>query len=197
MKHSILFLSLLCTTLVLSSCNSSKKEKQTETAQSEVVTAYSVDDLLSQADSLVGQSISVEGVCTHICAHGGKKIFLMGTDDTKTIRVEATDQTGAFAQECVNSVVTATGKLVEQRIDEAYLAQWEADVKAGTDEKHGDDEEAAGCTAEQKAQNETAVNTIDARIANFRTRIAQQKEETGKDYLSFFHIEAQNYTIAE
>ena len=48
-----------------------------------------VDNLLADAEKLTGGKVTVEGVCTHICRHGGRKIFLMGTDDTQVIRIEA------------------------------------------------------------------------------------------------------------
>ena len=85
----------------------------------------SVDDLLARADSLVGQQVNFQGVCTHTCKHGATKMFMMGSDDTKTIRVEA-GKLGAFDTKCINSMVEVTGTLVEQRIDEAYLQNWEA-----------------------------------------------------------------------
>ena len=54
-------------------------------------------------------------------------MFMMGSDDTKTIRVEA-GELGSFDTKCVNSMVEVTGKLVEQRVDEAYLQKWEAQL---------------------------------------------------------------------
>lgn len=83
-----------------------------------------VDNLLADAEKLTGGKVTVEGVCTHICRHGGRKIFLMGTDDTQVIRIEAGEKIGSFKPECVNNVVRVTGTLVEDRIDEAYLAEW-------------------------------------------------------------------------
>ena len=53
----------------------------------------------------------------------------MGSDDTQTIRVEG-GSVGKFDQKCVNSIVRVTGDLKEQRIDEAYLQNWEAQLKA-------------------------------------------------------------------
>ena len=56
----------------------------------------------------------------------------MGSDDTQTIRVEAGEKIGSFKQETVNNIVRVKGKLVEDRIDEAYLAQWEEMLKSQT-----------------------------------------------------------------
>ena len=115
----------------------------------------------------------------------------MGSDDNNTIRIESGDL-GAFDQKCVNSVVRVKGTLVESRIDEAYLKNWEDTEKAKTAEKHGEDE--GGCSTEKKARGETGNSTLE-RIESFRNRILAQKEKTGKDYLSFYHIDATNYEI--
>lgn len=56
----------------------------------------------------------------------------MGSDDTKTIRVEA-GPLGSFDTRCVNAIVTVAGTLKEQRVDEAYLQNWESRLKAQTE----------------------------------------------------------------
>ena len=152
-----------------------------------------VDSLLSDADALVGKEVTIEGVCTHTCKHGATKIFLMGSDDTQTIRVEA-GKLGSFSSKCVNAIVRVKGILKEQRVDEAYLQNWEAQLKAQAQEKHGDSE--AGCDSEMKARGEKA-NTAEGRIADFRKKIAARKIKTGKDYLSFYYMEANSYEIQE
>lgn len=45
------------------------------------------------------------GGYARICRHGGRKIFLMGTDDTQVIRIEAGEKIGTFKPECVNNLV--------------------------------------------------------------------------------------------
>ena len=113
-----------------------------------------VDNLLADAEKLTGGKVTVEGVCTHICRHGGRKIFLMGTDDTQVIRIEAGEKIGSFKPECVNNVVRVTGTLVEDRIDEAYLAEWELRLKDQIARQHGEGEAGPrriGCQQHRKA----------------------------------------------
>ena len=117
----------------------------------------------------------------------------MGSDDTQTIRIEA-GELGQFSPDCVNSIVEVNGMLKEQRIDENYLVQWEEQAKAQTGEKHGTGE--AGCSTEKKARGETG-NTTEERIADFRKKIVERKAKTGKDYLSFYFVEAESYKILE
>lgn len=187
---------ILATALLMVACggNTSNKSKGEEAqAQGEVVAAMEIDALLASAEKLVGQEVAIEGICTHICSHGGRKIFLMGSDDAKTIRIES-GKLGAFDQKCVNSIVKVKGMLKEERIDEAYLKNWEELEAANAAEEHGDGE--GGCSTEKAARGETG-NTTEERIADFRARIAERKEATGKEYLSFYFVEATAYEVLE
>lgn len=180
--------------LLLNSCGGQSNQKKTDAVSpktEEVGKGIGVDDLLQNADKYVNGSVTVEAICTHICKHGGRKIFLMGSDDTQTIRVEGAKM-GNFKQECVNSIVEVKGIMCEERIDEQYLKSWEERLKAQIVDKHGTGEE--GCDTEKKARGETG-NTEEDRIADFRAKIAARKADSGKDYLSFYYIEAQSYEI--
>ena len=190
----LLFASMAIFALTFSACSGNSKPNDNDAATEQAVAStVTVDDILAQADSLVEQPITFQGVCTHTCKHGATKMFLMGSDDTQTIRVEA-GELGSFDTKCVNAMVEVTGILKEQRIDEAYLQNWEAQLKAQTAQQHGDSE--AGCDSEKKARGETG-DTPAQRIADFRSKIEKRKAESGKDYLSFYYVEAQSYDIKE
>ena len=193
--------------MMLSSCGN-KKAQQTEAEASDALT---IDQVLAQAESLTDQQVTIEGVCTHTCKHGATKIFLMGSDNTQLIRCEAASL-GSFSKECVHSVVRVTGYVRETRMDEAYLQNWRerymeamvAQNQAETAAQNGgeplDEEQveqatqATGCATESAARGEQG-NTIDEKIENYRQQIAARKEAEGKEYLSFFHIEATSYEI--
>ena len=182
---------MIAACLVLVSCGGGKKQQAAE----EAVVAMSIDDVMAKASGLVEQEVTIEGVCTHTCSHGAKKMFLVGSDDTKTLRIEA-GELGAFDAKVVNNVVTVKGIIKEERIDEAYLVDWETRLKNQTEEKHGNEEGEGGCDTEKNARGETA-NTAEGRIADFRAKIAAEKEATGKEYLSFYHVVATSYEINE
>lgn len=187
---------ILAAAMVMVACggNTSKKSNSDEAqAEESAAAVMDVDTILADAEQIVGQEVELEGICTHICSHGGRKIFLMGSDDTKTIRIES-GELGAFDQKCVNSIVKVKGMLKEERIDEAYLKQWEELNAANAAEEHGDGE--GGCSTEKAARGETG-NTVEERIAGFRARIAERKEATGKEYLSFYFVEATGYEVVE
>ena len=191
-KKLTIAIDIVAMTFIGTSCGNKQQKSASEaTTEQSASSALEIDSLLANAESLAGQEVTIEGVCTHTCKHGAKKIFLMGSDDTQVIRVEA-GTLGAFDPKCVNSIVRVTGTLKEQRIDEAYLQNWEAQLKAQAAEKHGTGE--AGCDSEKKARGETA-NSPEARIADFRAKIADRKAETGKEYLSFYFMEADSYEV--
>lgn len=190
MKKTNLFLSLLLIVTLFANCTGNKKTADSDVAEQ---SALMVDDILAVAEQEAGKKVVVEGLCTHVCSHGGKKLFLMGSDDSKTIRVESNDDLGAFKTECTNSMVRVKGELKEERIDEAYLVNWENALAEGTAEEHGEDGE--GCETEQKAQGQTEVSGETERIADFRKRIAARNQSEGKNYLSFYYIAASEYAI--
>ena len=178
-KKLTIAIAIVAMTFIGTSCGNKQQKSASEaTTEQSASSALEIDSLLANAESLAGQEVTIEGVCTHTCKHGAKKIFLMGSDDTHVIRVEA-GTLGAFDPKCVNSIVRVTGTLKEQ-------------LKAQAAEKHGTGE--AGCDSEKKARGETA-NSPEARIADFRAKIADRKAETGKEYLSFYFMEADSYEV--
>ena len=179
-------------TFAFASCgNSQKTAEQAPVEETSEVTAMEIDDVLAQADSLVNQEITFQGVCTHACKHGATKIFMMGSDDTKTIRVQA-GELGAFDTKCVSSLVEVTGKLLENRIDEAAIVKMEETYKANTAKQHGDSK--AGCDSEKKALGVKG-NTFEEKMADMRAKIASNKEKYGKEYISDYYVVATKYAI--
>lgn len=184
---SILFPLFAVVALAMASCGG----KQQAEAQPEEVAVFTVDQVVAQAPELVDSVIDIEGVCSHTCKHGATKMFLIG--DSTTLRIEA-GELGAFDTKVINNLVNVKGKVCEDRIDEAYLAQLEEQIKANAAEKHGESE--AGCSHDNAANNVTA-NTAEGQIAEMRAQIAKRTEEEGKPYLSRFYVLAQSYEIVE
>lgn len=195
MKRNLILLgAFLC--LTFSSCNSNQKANEAK-AETEITkdSILQVNTLLTEGDKYAGKAVVVEGLCTHICKHGGGKMFLMGNTENDVIRIESSDETGKFPPEVVNTLVKVQGTLIEERIDEPYLQKWEEEIKAEM-AKHGESE--GGCATEKAARQEAAdANTPESRIADYRKRIAERNEKEGKDYLSFYHVLANKYEIME
>lgn len=108
-------------------------------------TVYSVDEVYVQGDSLVGDTIYVEGNCLHLCKHGGKKAFLRSSEEGEFIRANAVEFE-SFAGECINNNVRVYGIL---RAIEIPAEQPKAEE--ATEEHHHEGEEACGvCSTVKK-----------------------------------------------
>jgi len=112
-------------------------QKQAQVAE----TVYSIDEVYAQTDSLAGDTICFQGICAHLCKHGGRKAFLMGSDESRILRVEGASA-GNFAPECVNNIVRVRGVL-------HAIEVLPEGGESGDGLKHGADDN--GCETEKKA----------------------------------------------
>ncbi len=184
-----IFTILLLSALLFISCNGKKSADNRSENDSVISTVFTVDSLLTSAEQLANKTITVEGECSHLCTHSGKKLFLEGNSEDAMIRAESDKP---FRQECINKKVLVTGKLIEEKIDETYLINWEGELAVKADSLTHD-----GCTTERRAVGQKEIESASDRIADFRTRIAEEKTKSGKDYLAFYHIETANYRVVE
>ncbi|MBR4519933.1 MAG: hypothetical protein IKO63_00795 [Paludibacteraceae bacterium] len=127
-----LFLMMAVALVTFTAC-----QKQAEQAQ----VVYSIDEVYAQADELAGDTIYFEGICSHLCKHGGRKAFLMGSDESRILRVEGAKM-GNFAPECINNLVRVRGVL-----HAIEIIPEECESTDGL--KHGEDDN--GCETEKKA----------------------------------------------
>ncbi len=184
-KTSVLLAALAMIALVFYNCtNTTGKSGKTE---------LTVEEVMANTDSLAGQTITVEGVCTHVCAKTGMKLFLQGADGDQSIRVESNSTIGKFDTLAIDQNVRVVGKLVEDRITEADVQQMEQDIENAMAVSHGEGGE--GCATEQESEGVAVGSSEMERVNDFRARIAERKAKEGKDYLSLYHIAADNYRI--
>lgn len=152
-----------------------------------------VGNLLANPASYVGQTVTVEGLCTHVCSKSGMKLFMADDADGQTIRVESNATLGKFDKETAEKIVVVRGTLVEEKITEADLQEMENEIAQGTTVTHGEGGE--GCETEQKAEGTTVGSSEMERVNGFRARITERKAAEGKDYLSLYHIAADWYKV--
>lgn len=131
----ILLLAAFGAALFLTSC------AKTTTTQ-DVGTIYTIDQIYDSAESLLGDTITFQGVCMHLCKHGGRKAFLIGSDESKILRVEGGEM-GNFDVDCINNIVRVKGVL------HAFEVKPQFPLSEDPAEQHG--ENGQGCETEQKA----------------------------------------------
>lgn len=85
-KKLTIAIAIMAMTFIGTSCGNKQQKSASEaTTEQSASSALEIDSLLANAENLAGQEVTIEGVCTHTCKHGAKKIFLMGSDDTQVI----------------------------------------------------------------------------------------------------------------
>lgn len=154
-----------------------------------------IDNLLSNPEKYIGQPVTVEGLATHICAKSGMKLFLQDSSDTQSIRVESDSTLGKFNEACIDNKVVVKGTLVEERITEADLQKMEQEIVEDTTVAHGEGGE--NCETKLKTEGVAIGSSEMDRVNEFRMRLAKRKTSEGKDYLSFYHIAADSYSIVK
>ena len=171
------------------SCGSKKEEKgSTETATT--TQTLTVDQLLANPENYLDSTVTIEGLCSHLCSQGGRKAFIQGNADNMQIRCEAfPGMKEPFPGEAVHKPMKVTGILREQRIDEEYLKCLEESVQNDRDRKE------ATCETERAAHGQKEISTLEGRVADYRARIAENVAKGGNPYLSFYYIESTGYEI--
>lgn len=150
----------------------------------------SIDSLMTIAPEIVGDTVEFEGVCSHLCKHGGTKAFLVGADTSLVLRCQATPEIGgAFAPDCVGRKLLVKGIVCETRIGEAEVAAMEARQAAADSARRAQH----ACDTDKKAQGQGDIDSFEAQMADYRAKIEARSQAEGKDYLSFYYIDAIGY----
>ena len=169
----LLYLALI--TCLMASCGNKKSNESAEVNET-AITIYALDDLLKDADQLVGQMIQVKGDVTHVCVHSGKRCFIVGEDENVTLRVEAGGEIESFSQELIGSQLLVTGILSERRLTQKEIAEME------------------DATNEKAKLEDSSAETCQAELSNIN-RMREWMKERNKDYYSIFHVDGESYEV--
>ncbi|MCM1177074.1 MAG: hypothetical protein NC308_06130 [Clostridium sp.] len=138
-----------------------------------------VDELASVVEDMQdGDTLSVRGFCVDVCGHGGEHITLVGEDSTHAVSAVAEPQLASFSDDLKYQYVTVNGVLREQKVDEAFLDNWEYRLDESLKGPNG---------------NPEAVAMLKGQIVELRDSIAARFARTGKKYWSSYTIEVFSY----
>jgi hypothetical protein len=87
------------------------------------VTAVTPENFQEFAAQNVGKEVEISGMVIHVCRHGGKKMFLIGEDPEKRVKINASDKVNVFEPELEGSVVSVKG--VIEPIEEEVVPEEE------------------------------------------------------------------------
>ena len=171
---------------------------QTMDNESDIV-ELTVPEFKERAEEFNGNTVKVIGLVNHACRHSGKRMFIVDPETSEGLRVDAGKIVAGFDSSLEGSMVLVTGVVMERRIDEAYLNEWESEVQeeCAAEQAYAEGEMA---DAEAEADEETEEETEEEDPAEDLDRIAklrQQVLESEKGYISFFHLECISYDVIE
>jgi len=175
------------------SCQNASIKTETanqETLDNEII-AVQLADFENQAGDLVGKTIQLSGTVDHVCQHGGQRMFIVDNASEARIKITPGEEMAAFNTELVGNELLITGFIDEQRIDEAYLMEWEEEINEGStmsDDK-GEGTHLGGTV--EKGGSEADVSEEMQKVINLRNQL----KESGKDYLAFYSVVCTSYEV--
>lgn len=165
---------LLIVAAMFSACQSDKPKEESADSKSQVeAVTITFDQFKADPEQYVDKYVKIEGTCVHTCKHGGKKMHMVGTDPDYTVKVTASETVSMFDKSLEGSKVEVEGYVRAQRIDEAYLNNWESELKQDIEKQKEDGE-----------VNEEHQESM-MQIANMRKEL----EESGEKQISYYSIE--------
>ncbi len=184
-------------TLFLFAC--ANKEDKKETAEMIPAAKLTVEQLNKDAEKYVDKIVEVTGTVVHVCKHGGKRMFLIGEDPEQRFKFTAGDKVGSFDVKLEGSDVIAWGIVEEQKVDAAYLDEWEKNVTSEKPEAAHSGHEHEGEIGEKddhkKTEAEAEEDDHHSKEADLK-QIADMREQlksAEKGYLAFYSVKCSKF----
>jgi hypothetical protein len=155
----------------------------------EAAVELTIAEFNANSKEFVGKTLVLTGTVDHVCKHGGKKMFIMGEDPEDRVKIEA-GETGAFDVALEGSDVRVEGIVIEMRVDEAYLDNWEEESCSEDSKEIGKGVHAEGESADHDAEHQKEQDETLAKIEKLRKKLA----ECGEEYLGYYHLECVSFT---
>lgn len=188
---------LFIATIALSFASCQNSETKTETANDETlnneVMLVQLAEFENQAGDLVGKTIQLSGTVDHVCKHGGQRMFIVDNESEARIKITPAAEVAAFNTGLVGDELLITGTVEEQRIDEAYLMEWEEEIKAGSVENDDKGEGTHLGGNVEKGGEGADINEEMEKVNNLR----EQLQASGKDYLAFYSVVCTGYEVVK
>jgi len=203
----VFFYLLLAVAFTACNSESATKEASEENAVETSQEGLSVDNLLDNIETMVGQEVTVFGTVDHVCKHGGGKMVIYTADPEKGIHIDATDESGKFrGDELMDELVAVVGTVDEFVVDDGYIAEKEAkleemkaeqgdDVEEIEDEHEGE-EMHKGNAPDNDGKHKKQIKGLENQIASLKAELDTAKAQ-GKDHLSFYSVKCISYKVVE
>ena len=152
-------------------------------AQTKKTESISVDELAKIIEQMQdGDTLSVRGFCVDVCNSGASHITLAGEDSTQMIAAVAARDLGSFDESIKYQYITVQSILHEQKVDRAFLDNWEYRLDESLKGPNG---------------NPEAVAILKEQIVALRDSIDARQARCGKEYWSNYTLEVISYEADE
>jgi len=131
MLKKILFI-VFVVGLMASCANQTSTKEATQLATSEFT---------NNAPDMLGEKVSLEGTISHVCKHGGKKMFI----GDENVKIVVSEDIAVFDQDLVGSDLIVTGIVREEMVEPVLAEENEMEhAEEGMEAEHmeGEDEDA-------------------------------------------------------
>lgn len=111
--------------ILIGACNSTANKNAA--SENEMVT-LTVDELMASPEDYLDKEVNLTGLVTHVCRHGGQKLFVAGGNEGLALRVNTSENIPEFSVdlEGTNGEFTGTVKVMtEELIAETELEETE------------------------------------------------------------------------
>jgi hypothetical protein len=162
----------------------------------------SIEQFIDSAGLYTDKEIMISGTVTHVCRRGGQRLFITDKETEESIMITTGENIPEFDISLEGNNIIITGFVMEEVIDETYLAQWEAETSKETvtesaadgPGKHEAELEAmkTGAAVETEGSEEQKLAQLES--------IREKREElaaSGKDHLSEYWVEAKSFELKE
>lgn len=184
------FVLLIIVASFLTACNNESANDETTNTDTLVVdqdttSAVAIADFDNYAKDHAGEMVKVEGLVSHVCHESFDKMYLTDKRNEYTVEIQANEEL-KFDTLLQDKTVMVKGEINELVIDSAYLADWEAEVKANADTT----EEKEAVEVEEGDEHHAA-NPLE-QIESYRVQIEKRGEP-----LRFYSIIAKSFEEVE
>jgi hypothetical protein len=95
-----------------------KKVTQMTVSADSKLTVITPETFQEFAAQNVGREVEISGMVVHVCKHGGKKLFIVGEDPEKRVKITTSEKISVFEPELEGSTIAVSG-IIEPIEEEA------------------------------------------------------------------------------
>lgn len=116
---------LMAAVIIFSACQTNNNANSNQDSNIPVI---SVDEFFGNPALYVDKEVAIEGLVTHVCKHGGQKLFLAGVETPATIRINTSESIPEFGIEMEGNTTRFKG--VVKIMDDSFLAEATAEEES-------------------------------------------------------------------